>query len=160
VTACSATASGARRNGPSTPTSSITRQTSWLAPGRASGRRGKAGDCVTRAIAIAAELEYDQVYQFLAEGQADRGKPRSARSGVSPKVYKPWLEQVLGFTWTPTMRIGSGCQVHLRADELPAGRIICRLTRHLVAVIDGTVHDTHDPSRGGSRCVYGYWSRP
>jgi len=26
-------------------------------------------------------------------------------------------------------------------------------------VLDGVIHDTHDPSRGGRRCVYGYWSR-
>jgi hypothetical protein len=24
-------------------------------------------------------------------------------------------------------------------------------------VIDGVIHDTFDPSRGGTRCVYGYW---
>lgn len=25
------------------------------------------------------------------------------------------------------------------------------------AVIDGTVYDTHDPRRNGTRAVYGYW---
>jgi hypothetical protein len=24
-------------------------------------------------------------------------------------------------------------------------------------VIDGVLHDTHDCTRGGTRCVYGYW---
>jgi len=24
-------------------------------------------------------------------------------------------------------------------------------------VIDGVLHDTHDCSRDGTRCVYGYW---
>jgi hypothetical protein len=66
----------------------------------------------------------------------------------------------LGWQWTPMMKIGSGCKVHLRADELPSGRIIARVTKHLVAVIDGVIHDTHDCSRGGTRCVYGYWSAP
>jgi hypothetical protein len=59
----------------------------------------------------------------------------------------------------PTMQIGSGCRVHLRADELPAGRIICQVSRHLCAVIDGVVYDTHDPTRDGTRCVYGYWHK-
>jgi hypothetical protein len=58
------------------------------------------------------------------------------------------------------MTIGSGCRVHLRADELPGGPIVARTSRHFVAVIDGVIHDTHDPSRGGDRCVYGIWARP
>jgi hypothetical protein len=45
----------------------------------------------------------------------------------------------------------------LKADELPAGRLIVSVSKHLVAVIDGVAHDTHDPSRGGTRCVYGYY---
>ena len=24
-------------------------------------------------------------------------------------------------------------------------------------MIDGVIHDTYDPTRGGTRCVYGYW---
>ena len=55
------------------------------------------------------------------------------------------------------MRIGSGCKVHLRADELPAGRLIVNLSRHSAAVIEGVLHDTYDSSRNGTRCVYGYW---
>ena len=55
------------------------------------------------------------------------------------------------------MQIGSGCKVHLRSDELPGGRLIVRTSRHLVAVIDGEIHDTYDPSREGTRCVYGYY---
>jgi len=64
----------------------------------------------------------------------------------------------LGWRWVPTMGIGTGCRVHLRQGEVPmSGTIICKVSRHLVTVIDGIMHDTHDPSRGGTRCVYGYW---
>ena len=55
------------------------------------------------------------------------------------------------------MSIGSGCRVHLRADEPPPGRLIVKISRHYTAVIDGVIPDTHDASRGGTRCVYGYW---
>ena len=34
----------------------------------AAGYKGKAGDCVCRAIAIAARLPYQEVYDRLAEG--------------------------------------------------------------------------------------------
>ena len=63
----------------------------------------------------------------------------------------------LGWKWIPTMTIGSGCKVHLREDELPKGRIVCSLSKHETAVIDGVLNDTYDCSRDGTRCVYGYF---
>jgi len=35
--------------------------------------------------------------------------------------------------------------------------LIVKVSKHLTTVIDGVLHDTHDPSRRGSRCVYGYY---
>jgi hypothetical protein len=64
-----------------------------------------------------------------------------------------------GFEWVPTMKVGSGCQVHLRPDELPTGTLIVKVSKHLTAVVDGVIEDTHDPSRGGNRCVYGYYRK-
>ena len=58
------------------------------------------------------------------------------------------------------MQIGSGCTVHLRGDELPSGRLVVSVSKHLTAVIYGVIHDTHDCSRGETRCVYGYWQQP
>ncbi len=67
----------------------------------------------------------------------------------------------LGFTWTAAMKIGTGCKVHLHASELPTGRLVVVVSKHLTAMIDGIIHDTFDPSREvdgiGRRCVYGYW---
>jgi hypothetical protein len=73
-------------------------------------------------------------------------------------LFKRYMAS-LGFVWTPTMTIGSGCRVHLRPGELPKGRLIVRVTKHYTAVIDGTVYDVSDPCRGGTRCVYGYWRK-
>jgi hypothetical protein len=58
------------------------------------------------------------------------------------------------------MHIGSGCTAHLRDGEswVPQGRVIVKVSKHYTALIDGVIHDTHDPSRGGTRCVYGYWT--
>ena len=69
-----------------------------------------------------------------------------------------YLEQ-RGWHWTPTMKIDSGCPVHLRASELPPGRLIVRVSGHVTAVIDGVIYDTHDCSRGGRQYVYRYFSR-
>lgn len=65
--------------------------------------------------------------------------------------------ETLGGKWQPTMTIGSGCKVHLKDGELPDGRIVCRLSGHVVAIINGVVNDTYEDDRNGIRCVYGYW---
>jgi hypothetical protein len=122
----------------------------------AAGYRGEAGDCAARAIAIATGLSYREVYDALALRQQAAGQPRSARNGVSKKVTRAYLSD-LGWTWTPTMHVGAGCTVHLRPDELPPGRLVVSVSRHVTAVLDGVIHDTYDPSRSGTRCVYGYW---
>jgi hypothetical protein len=131
---------------------------------KAAGYKGKSGDCVVRSAAIATGLPYQQIYDSvnkLAErerlGKRKRGKS-SARGGVYKGTTRKLLES-LGWQWTPTMEIGSGCQVHLRAGELPSGRLIVSVSGHLTAVVDGVIHDTHDPSRRGNRCVYGYWQK-
>jgi len=131
----------------------------------AAGYKGTTDDCVTRAIAIAAQMPYQGVYDALNElAKTERPllrqpRPSSARTGVYRPTTRTYLNQ-LGWEWVPTMQIGSGCRVHLRADELPSGRIICKLSKHVCAVIDGVVCDTHDPTRDGTRCVYGYWHKP
>lgn len=133
---------------------------------KAAGFTGMTGDCVTRAIAIATERPYIEVYDALnaiAQRHERRGKRKrgisSARTGVHRTTFQRYL-QSLGWTWTPTMQIGSGCRVHLCADELPAGRLVVCVSKHVVAVIDGVIHDTHDPSRDDRRCVYGYFQSP
>jgi hypothetical protein len=129
--------------------------------GRAeSGRKGKAGDCVVRAIAITTGKPYAEVYAVLAKGQQKVTGQRSARNGVNvkTKAFRDYMAS-LGFTWTATMRIGSGCTTHLTEGEVPmTGRHILKVSRHFVAIVDGVIRDTFDPSRGGDRCVYGYWS--
>lgn len=129
----------------------------------AAGYSGATRDCVVRAISIATEQPYSEVYEAINELAAKErprnGKKRSSsRTGVWRTTYDRYL-QSLGWIWVPTMRVGQGCKVHLRADELPSGRLIVRVSRHLCAVIDGVIHDSHDPSRGGTRCVYGYYTK-
>jgi hypothetical protein len=130
----------------------------------AAGFKGTTGDCVTRSIAIATGTPYRQVYDELsALGKEERiGARKTRRSHARTGVYRETIRKYLlshGWQWTPTMQIGQGCRVHLRADELPRGRLIVSVSRHLTTVIDGVIHDTFDPSRQGTRCVYRYYSR-
>lgn len=130
------------------------------------GFKGKAaGDCVCRAFSIASGRPYSEVYALIEElSKTERPSPkRGKRSAARTGVFKGTLSKLadaLGFQWVPTMKIGQGCRVHLREDELPSGRIIVNLSRHVCAVIDGVIHDNHNPARGGQRCVYGYWIAP
>jgi len=134
----------------------------------ATGYKGKASDCVCRAICIVTGLSYDEVYATLAHGNANqkRGKyenknkagKRTAANGINTK--RKWFENYmkeLGFEWVPTMKVGQGCKVHLTENELPSGKIIVNVSRHFAAVINGVLNDTYDCSRGGTRCVYGYY---
>ncbi len=132
-----------------------------------SGFIGSANDCVARSIAIATGLPYALVYDAVNQaaeverpGSRRRGGRRSsARTGVFKATYHRYIAS-LGWRWVPTMTIGSGCRVHLRAEELPKGRLIVAVSKHLTAVLDGVIYDTHDPSRDGQRAVYGYWLPP
>jgi hypothetical protein len=126
------------------------------------GFKGETGDCVVRAIAIATGNPYKYVYDTMRmeashERRSKRKRGKSdPRTGVYGPTIRRYMEKI-GWVWVPTMFIGQGCKVHLRADELPAGRIVISLSKHVTAVIDGVIHDTYDPSRDGTRCVYGYW---
>jgi hypothetical protein len=131
----------------------------------AAGYKGPTGDCVCRAIAIATRLPYQEVYNALNESASAeritkrRRKKSNARTGVHKDTSRKYLKR-LGWLWVPTMFIGRGCTVHLRADELPAGRLIAQVSHHFVAVIDGVIQDTYDCAREGTRCVYGYYMKP
>jgi hypothetical protein len=131
----------------------------------AAGYKGTTGDCTCRSIAIATGKPYQEVYDALnALGAKERMSKRrrgksSARTGVRRTTIRKYMAAI-GWSWTPTMAIGTGTTVHLRAGELPMGRLVVSVSRHITAVIDGVIHDNHDPSRGGTRCVYGYFYDP
>lgn len=130
---------------------------------KAAGYKGKTGDCVCRSIAIALQLPYEQVYDELIEiGRTERitrtkNKKSHPRTGMFKRTIRRYLE-AKGWTWNPTMFVGSGCKVHLKAEELPKGRLVVACSKHYTAVVDGLIHDIYDPSRDGTRCVYGYFA--
>lgn len=115
------------------------------------GFKGHTSDCVVRAIAISTGVSYKEVYNNLSKLQGS-----TVRKGVYRKFYEKYLFSI-GWSWKATMLVGKGCKTHLRKEELPEGKIIVRLSKHLAAVENGIIRDSFDCSRGGSRCVYGYY---
>ena len=129
----------------------------------ASGYKGTTCDCVVRSISIATGIPYQTVYDGLnhlvkSSRQTTAVRRSSSRTGIVRRFYQSYLES-LGWEWVAVMKIGSGCRMHLKPSELPSGHIIARVSKHMVAVIDGVIHDTSDPSRDGTRCVYGYFRK-
>lgn len=116
----------------------------------ASGFKGKANDCVARAIAIAARIDYAQVYADLAtRNKAITGK-KSARERLSKAVYESYLEE-LGFVWCAAPKLEGR---KARTSDLPPGRLIARQAHHLVAVVNGVARDTENTTH---KMVYGFW---
>ena len=135
------------------------------------GYKGKTGDCVVRSIAIVTGMSYQKVYDDLYNAnevfritsktklaRSLKKKNDSPRSGTHRVVLKKYLAQ-LGWKWTPTMFVGQGCKVHLKKEELPNGILLVSCSKHITVVKNGILYDTHDCSRNGTRCVYGYWTR-
>ena len=118
----------------------------------ASGRRGVAGDCAVRAMAIALELDYDACYKEIAQANKDNGRAKSVRNGVMKDVYSAVLKHH-GWVWHPAPKFK---HVKARAEDMPDGVVIARQARHFVAVIDGAVQDIWNSSQ---KMVYGYWAK-
>ncbi|TWT56562.1 DUF2786 domain-containing protein [Allorhodopirellula solitaria] len=128
----------------------------WDDGGRsASGYVGLAGDCVTRAIAIATGTSYRDVYRAL--GEISEMTPRN---GVLTSVAGEYLE-TLGWVESP------GCETALAPDRLPKGPVIVQLNApkhrrsgHFCSVIDHVIYDTWNPSDDDNFVVSAYWTRP
>jgi hypothetical protein len=120
--------------------------------GRSKYFKGDAGDCVTRAIAISTGIDYKEVYDTIKDLLQ-----HTPRNGLTKAETKDIMHH-FGFTRYSCMGIGTGCNCHLREEELPSGIVVCQVSHHLTTIIDGVINDTFNPSRGGDRCVYAYWT--
>jgi hypothetical protein len=138
---------------------------------KAAGFKGKkVGDCACRAIAIATEQPYRVVFDALsAFGWSPKWNHPHPHN--ENELIREYLAK-LGWGWTPTGRLGTACKVHMQADELPTGRLIVLAVghhSHLVAVIDGVIHDDGCGRRDsgmcilgcplGPQCVFGYFAK-
>ena len=117
------------------------------------GFKGRAGDCVARAISIAAPLGYDVVYRQLKDRM---GLGQTPRNGVPRKIYAPFIKE-LGGRWIPLHKIGQKDIFRVKnvAEFYHDKRVIVRCRKHVFAMIDGVVHDTWNQHE--EKMVYGVW---
>lgn len=138
--------------------------------GRWQSKRSKQkNDCTVRALVNVTGLPYDEVYELLANAVIEkkigrrRGKPgekvRKCGQGAHLEhILKP--DTVINgwkFRWVPFPAVKGQQRMHvdtfLKTEY--ASRAICRVPKHVYAVIDGVVIDTYQ-SRP-DQCVYGCW---
>lgn len=121
--------------------------------GRSNSKRPKQrNDCTVRALALVAQIPYDEAYDYLAK----QGR-KCSRGAFFPKRRSNDSAFGLNFIWQSfpaekgkrRMNIGDFCKAH------PKGSYIARTAKHVFAVIDGIVHDSG--RQAPYRCVYGCW---
>jgi hypothetical protein len=125
----------------------------WNDGGRAaSGFVGLAGDCVTRAIAIAMGAVYRDIYEELGQSAL-----KSPRDGVRAEIASDYLQER---GWQRSDGFGNEFVI----GDLPRGVVVVHLGRedetsqHLCTVIDHVVHDTWNPGDDDDYIVNCYWT--
>lgn len=116
----------------------------------AAGYKGKARDCVVRAISIAEGRDYSDVYRDLGQASKQYASTHnnkvarkiehcgsSPRNGVFKEVYMEYLKS-RGWRY-----ISHGAN-RLDLRLAPFGRVIIRTNKHLVTMLDHVIHDSFD----------------
>lgn len=125
--------------------------------GRAKYFKGSTGDCVTRAIAIATNIDYKIVYDdlFLANKEyiskrnnkisralRNRHNGLSPRSGIFKDIYTKYLTD-LGWKYVSLIKFGS--KERTKLDQLTHfDNIIITINKHLMCMQKGVLQDISD----------------
>jgi len=131
--------------------------------GRSKYFKGEAGDCVTRAIAIATGEDYINVYNDLFNLTKDYAKSKKTKvakqinsraNGSSPRngIYKDIYQKYLldrGWKYISLLKFGS--KERTKLDQLThLDNIIVSIPRHIMSMKKGVVNDIGDTR-------YSYW---
>lgn len=122
--------------------------------GRLLSRRPRQrNDCTVRALVSACGVPYDDAYDLLSEAGRKSGKGFEFRS---------WADRSgscggFRFVWIPFQAVRGERRMDPArfAVSHPHGRYVLKTAKHVIACVDGKVHDEERPRAG--RCVYGAW---
>lgn len=109
-------------------------------------------DCVVRALSIAFQSEWDDIYKHLCElGFSLKLMPNDK------DCYKTFLANT-GFqrTGISNKKGSKRPTVDSFAAEHPSGVYVLEVAHHIVTVKDGKYYDVWN---SGSKSLYGYWSK-
>ena len=108
------------------------------------GFKGRAGDCVTRAMAIATGKPYRECYRALAKANKVYTGVRSARNGVRKEAYVKVFSDA-GMVQIPiNWPVGRGPKPTLTQAAKKFPTCIVTTAKHMIAIKDGVLRDTWD----------------
>lgn len=117
--------------------------------GRSKSTRPKQkNDCTVRAIALVRGMGYDEAYDLMAE----EGRKCSKGFDIVKWLKKQSWAKKMAF---PAVKGERRMNPAKFCETYKEGKYICRVSKHVFAVIDGVVHDTFE-SRP-DRCIYTAW---
>ena len=114
----------------------------------ASGRKGDAGDCVTRAMSILTQPtsglsvadNYDRCYKLLATAEGKATGVKSARNGISTKAYS----KVFAAEGLAKVKLPAGARPTFAEAHERYGDCIVSTNGHIAALVGGALHDKSD----------------
>ena len=107
----------------------------------AAGFKGRAGDCVTRAVAILTGTDYRQVYNDAAKVYERVFGVRTARNGVPFSAKNTELADQYGLV---RVKLPKGPKPTYSEAYERYGDCIVRTRKHVAAIVDGKLRDTFD----------------
>jgi hypothetical protein len=124
-----------------------------------SSRPKQTNDCTVRAIALATGIDYDSIYNTLAEA----GRKCSGRFDLktylkeNPVLTLDGIEPIFKFTWQSFPAVAGQRRMNpvTFSKQFNNGIFIVKVAKHVLTCIDGTFYDT-SPERE-DRCIYGAW---
>lgn len=102
-------------------------------------------DCSVRAISLAEEKSWDQVYIELAEFARKEGITFSEIEFIDKYLFERYPQYCSN---KKLVTVGDFADLKLK------GRWLVTMSGHITAVIDGIIYDTFDPSNRYLWCVY------
>lgn len=117
--------------------------------GRSMSHRPKQkDDCTVRAMAITLARPYDMVYDMLAAA----GRQCNWRFRIDDWLNVQPFARRFAF---PAVKVERRMNPVAFCEAHPSGRYICRVAKHVFAVVDGVVHDAFE--NRSDRCIYTAW---
>lgn len=119
--------------------------------GRSNSRRPRqTNDCTVVALAHATGLPYDECYDTLAKAGRKCGRGFGLTKWAAKASLGGWRFRQMSFPATKGMRRVNPATFALKHPE---GRFILRVSKHVMACVDGVIVDAYRSD--GHRCVYG-----
>ncbi len=112
----------------------------------------KTGDCVVRALAVAEAKSWVEVYDELCKiGREVFEMPNSKPVYEKYLLSRGWVKQKM-----PKFSNGKRFKVSDLANDRKSGAMVVSVSKHLVAVVDGCIHDTW---YSGQKAVFNFYTK-